>query len=143
MAETNPVAKNDYVANLGIARDPKVASRALDLLSDDKLTVPQKARLLAVLGSQHPDLAFDWAVAHQSLVDSFIETSNRASFVVSLGRGSRDPAMPGKILAYAQKNLPAESQGPAQRVVALMAASRATRERLTPEIAAWLGVPAS
>jgi aminopeptidase N len=138
-AETNPVVRNGYVGLLGGARDDAIARRALEQLAGDTLTPPQKAILLRSVARRHPDMAFDWAVAHRELVDTFVETSSRAGFVPQLGQGSLDPAMPGKIRAYAAANLPAAARGPAERTIARMAAAREVTGRLQPALARWLG----
>lgn len=139
-AEQNPVVKNGYVRLLGIARNPALARQALDLIATDTLTAPQKASLLATIGGQHPDMAFDWALAHLDLVNSIVETSTRSSFIVSLGSNSADPAMPDKIRAFAEKNLPAGSRGPAERAITFIAINKQLVDRMSPAIAAWLGV---
>ena len=106
LAEKNPVVKNGYVRLLGAANDDALAKRALDLMQSDRFTAPQKASLLRAVAGGHPDLAFDFAVAHMPLVKTLVETSNRAGFVAGLGAGSDDPAMPAKINAFAVANLP-------------------------------------
>ncbi len=136
-AEKSPVAKNRFVSLLGAARDDATAGRALALLKTDTITTPQKAALLKAVAARHPDMAFDWAVANRTLVDGFVEESSRAGYVVGLGGGSNDPAMPGKITAYAAANLPAASQGGAKRAVAGIAVRKATAERLRPAVTTW------
>lgn len=140
-AETNPVAKNTFVSLLGEAEDEALARRALDLLKTDTLTAPQKAELLSSIGGAHPDLAFDWAVANRTLVEGFLEESSRSSFIVGLGGGSTDPAMPGKIEAFA-KTLPETSRSPARRVVSGIAVRKAAADRLRPAVQTWLGTGA-
>jgi aminopeptidase N len=78
-------------------------------------------------------------VAHLDLVNGFTETSNRAGYIVTLGGGSVDPAMPAKINDFAEKNLPEASRRPARRVITLIGVRKEARERLTPGIAKWLG----
>ena len=138
-AEKNPVAKNGYVRFLGLAKDDAVAARALELLKGNDLTTPQKASLLASIAGRHPDMAFDFAVANLDLVNSFLETSTRAGFVVGLAAGSNDPAMPAKVTAFAEKNLPEASRGGARRTLALIETRRQAAERLKPAVSAWLG----
>jgi aminopeptidase N len=137
-AETNPVAKNRFVSHLGVARDDATAARALELLKTDTITTPQKAALLKAVAGRHPDMAFDWAVANKTLVDTFVEESSRAGFLVSLGAGSNDPAMPGKIRAYADANLPEASRGGANRVISGIAVRKATADRLRPAVTKWV-----
>jgi aminopeptidase N len=107
------------------------------LLESDRLSTPQKASLLRAIANGHPDLAFDFAVSRMSLVNTLVETSNRAGFVASLGGGSDDPAMPGKITAFATANLPVAARGAAKATVASMAARRMVNARIRADIAKW------
>ncbi|CAN5323210.1 M1 family metallopeptidase [soil metagenome] len=139
-AEKNPVAKNTYVRLLGTARDDALATRALALLKTDDFTTPQKASLIRAVAGRHPDMAFDYAVANMDLVNSFLETSTRSQFIVGLGQSSNDPAMPGKVMAYAEKNLPEASRGGAKRVVSIIAVRKTAADRLRADVAKWVGV---
>jgi hypothetical protein len=136
-AEKSPVAKNNYIRLLGVARDDALAQRALDLLKTDTFTTQQKAGLLSAIAGRHPDQAFDFAVANVDLVNSFLETSTRARYIVALGQGSSDPAMPGKIRAFAEKNLEPAARGSADRVLAVMAARKQVVDRVRPAIVRW------
>ena len=136
-AERNPVVKNGYVGLLGAADDDALAMRALGLLESDRFTTPQKASLLRAVANGHPDMAFDWAVAHMALVNTLVETSNRAGFVPSLGAGSDDPKMPAKITAFATANLPVAARGAAKATVASLAARRTVNARIRDDIAKW------
>ncbi len=137
-AEKNPVAKNRFVSLLGAARNPAIAGRALDLLKTDTISAPQKASLLRAVAGSHPDLAFDWAVANRTLVDGFIEDSSRAGYIVGLGAGSNDPAMPGRITAYADKYLAASSRGGVTRSLSAIAVRKAAAAQLQPAVSKWV-----
>ncbi len=135
---TNPVVRNGYVQLLGSSRDMELAKRGLELLKGSELTAPQKSSLLRAISGRHADLAFDFAVANPDLINGFLEASTRSGFIPSLGAGSTDPAMPAKIMAYAEKNLPAASRGGAKRTVALMAVRQQLVDRTRPAIEAWV-----
>ncbi|OYW21454.1 MAG: hypothetical protein B7Z43_10435 [Sphingomonas sp. 12-62-6] len=135
---TNPVVRNGYIQLLGSARDVVLANRAIDLLKGTELTAPQKSSLLRAIAGRHSDMAFDFAVANPDLVNGFLEASTRSGYIPSLGAGSADPAMPAKILAYAEKNLPEASRGGAKRTVALMAVRQQLADRTRPAIEAWV-----
>ena len=137
------MAKNRFVSLLGIARDDAVAKRALDLLLTDQITPPQKASLLRSIAGAHPDMAFDWAVANRAAVDSWLEESTKAQFIVGLGGGSNDPAMPGKITAYAEKYLPEGSRDAAKRTISGIAVRKAAADQLRAATAKWAGAPTS
>ena len=138
-AEKSPVARNRFVALLGAARDPALAARALGLLETNRLTDPQKASLLKAVSGEHPDAAFDWAVAHQAMVNGFLEASSRASYIPSLGTTSSDPAMPAKIRAYAQRSGPAGANEGVKLALASIDIRRSVAERLRPAVVAWVG----
>jgi aminopeptidase N len=138
-AETSPVAKNRFVSLLGAARDEALATRALELLKTDTFTPPQRASLLRAVAGRHPDMAFDWAVANRELVDTFLEESTRSGYIVGLGAGSNDPAMPGKIQAYADKYIPEANRGGMRNALTAIAVRKAAAERIRPAVERWLG----
>ena len=138
IAEKSPVAKNTLVALLGSSRSPALGQRALDLLQADTLTTPQKGILLRAVSNRHPELAFDWAVAHRELAESFIEEGARPGYIVGLGSRSNDPAMPGKIEAFAAKYLAAGQRAGANRALTAIAVRKGTADRLRPAITTWM-----
>ncbi|MDQ2879130.1 MAG: M1 family metallopeptidase [Pseudomonadota bacterium] len=138
IAEKNPVTRNSYVSLLGEPRDDALANRALALLSGDDFTAQQKAGLLSAIARGHPDVAFDFAVAHQDLVNGLVEASSRATFIVGLGGRSSDPGMIDKINTFADKNLPEGSRGGVTRAIALITTRREAAARLHDDVAAWL-----
>lgn len=135
-AETNPVARSRFVSLLGASRDQANAKRALELLRADTFSPPQRASLLRAVASQHPELAFDWAVANRQLAESFVESSARAGFITGLGQGSNDPATVGKIQAFVAAD--AASRAAADRTLATIAARRETADRLRAGVERWL-----
>ena len=95
--------------------------------------------MLAVIAVNHPDMAFDFAVANLDMVNPLLEESTRASFVVGLAGGSNDPAMPGKIQAFADKNLPVSSRQGVKRALTSIAVRKAIADRLRPAVTKWVG----
>jgi aminopeptidase N len=138
-AEKNPVAKNTYVRLLGNARDDALAQRALDLLKTDTFTAPQNASLLRAVATRHPEMAFDYGAANMDLVNGFIEAGARPGFIVSLGAPSNDPAMPAKITAYAEKNLPEASRAGAAKALSAISVRKQGADRIRADVAKWVG----
>jgi len=139
---TNPVVRNSYVRLLGQARDETLGAKALELLKGSDFSSPQKAVLLSSIAGRHPDMAFDFAVANLDLVNGFLEASSRTGFVVGLGAGSNDPAMPGKITTFAEKNLPEASRGGVKRALTAIAVRKRAADRLRAGLATWLAAGA-
>jgi aminopeptidase N len=137
-AEQNPVVRNGYVTLLGNARDPMLAKRAIDLVKTDEFSAPQRASLLRSIANRHPDLAFDFAASNVAMVDTFNEQSSRPRYIVGLATASNDPAMPGKIRAFADANLPVQARESATRTINTIEVRRATMKRLQPAVATWL-----
>ncbi len=135
--ENDPVLKNQFINLLGAAKDPALAARALELVKASDFTDPQRISLLSSIAGRHPDLAFDFASANTALVNPLLETSSRSSYVVQLGGRSNDPAMVGKINAFAAKNLAAGSRGPADRTVNAIRNRATFADRLRPAVTTW------
>ena len=137
--ENDPVIKNQFIGLLGSAKDPALAARAIELVKAGEFTDPQRISLLSAIAGRHPDLAFDFATANTALINPLLETSSRSSYIVQLGGRSNDAAMPGKISAYAAKNLPAGSRGPADRTINSIRNRATFADRLRPAVTTWAG----
>ncbi len=136
-AEKSPVAKLNLYTNLGAVRDPGLAQRALDLTLTDEIPVPMRGNVIQAVASEHPAMAFDWAVAHDAQISRFLETTTRAAFIVGLPASASDPALAARVTAYAEKALPASSRKPAEVTVAVINYRAGLRQRQAPAIAAW------
>jgi aminopeptidase N len=138
-AETNPVIRNFDVIMLGLAKDDALARRALDLVKTTTFTDPQRASLLSAVSRFHPDMAFDFAVANLDIVNPLLEESTRAGYVVGLAARSNDPAMPGKVQAFADKYLPEASRQGVKETLTAIAVRKAVADRLRPAVTKWAG----
>lgn len=137
-AERSPVVRAQYISLLGAARDPALARQALELVKADGFTAPQRAALLAAIAVPHPVLAFDFATANSALVNSLLETSTRAGFIVQLASRAGDAAVADHVLAWANANLPETSRGPARRTANTIRNRAAIGARLEREVGVWV-----
>ncbi len=135
--ENSPVAKLLYYRNLGAVRDPALAAKALALTLTDEIPVPMRGNVIAAVASQHPAMAFDWAVANADKVNAMLETSTKSAFIVGLPAGSGDPAVAARVTAYAAKALPAASRKPAETTVAVINYRAGLRARQAAAIGKW------
>ncbi len=123
---------------LGRARDDKLAQAALDLALTDEPGKTTSASILSAVSGDHPDLAVDFALAHLPQVNALVDSSARARYIARLGSNSNDPAMIGKLRAYARDNLPESSRASIDQAINLLE----TRARLEPVVRAgvtdWL-----
>lgn len=137
-AETNPLVKAQLYRLLGTNRDPALAQRALTLALTEEPGATTSAGIISAVSGEHPDLAFDFAIANREKVEALVDISSRSRFIAQLGAGSSDPAMIQKIEAYATRYLTPESRRPADTAIGgIRDRTRVRTERL-PDITKWL-----
>jgi aminopeptidase N len=135
-AELSPVAKLTQYGNLGSVQNAALAQRALDLTLTDEIPVPMRGNVVQAVSGEYPALAFDWAVAHETQVNAFLEASTRAKFIVGLAAGSGDLAVAQRVTAYAAK-LPAPARKPAEQTVSSITYRAGLRTAQASAIGKW------
>nr|WP_184078651.1 M1 family aminopeptidase [Sphingobium subterraneum] len=140
MANKAPSAleKSQTFGLLGSVRDEALAKQALDLAMTDEPGKTTSAAIISAVGREHSMLAVDYVLAHRAQYEAMIDVSARSQALARLGGGSADPAMATKLDAYATQYLTAESRKVVDRAIASIKVRAATRQRLKPEILAWL-----
>jgi aminopeptidase N len=137
-AETTPLIKDQLYGLLASARDPALAQRALELALSDEPGATNSAGMISYVAYEHPDLAFDFAVAHREQVDRLVDSTSRARYYPALGSGSRDPAMIGKLQAFAEAHIAPTSRRATDTAVAAIQYRRKVIEERLPQVTAWL-----
>ena len=137
-AEQSSMIKAELYDLLGAANDPALAQRALDLALTDEPGATAGASIIRYVANTHPDLAFDFAIAHRAQVDKIVDGSSRSRYFPGLGGRSADPAMIGKLQAYAKQYLSADAQGDTRTAIASIAYRIKVRAQRLPQIDAWL-----
>jgi aminopeptidase N len=136
-AEKTPLIRDQLYTQLASAADPALAAKALALALTDEPSETLSANMISTVAKLHPDMAFDFAVAHKDAVNGKVDAASRTKFIPSLAKASADPAMVGKVTAYAAANLPAGSRGEAGKSVASITDRIKTRKAALPQITAW------
>jgi aminopeptidase N len=137
-AEKTSMIKSELYDLLASAKDKALAQRALDLALTDEPSITSSASMIGRVAGQHPDLAFDFAVAHQEQMDKRVDVASRSRYFPGLGARSADPAMVGKLRAYAKQYLAADAQGDTKTAIASIEYRVKVRTKRLPEIDAWL-----
>jgi aminopeptidase N len=136
--ERSPQVRVDLYRLVGHVKDERLARRALDLALTDEVGATNSSQIFGAVAAEHPDLAFDYAVAHRRQVEAFVDASSRSRFFARLAGGSADPAMVDKLNDYATRYLTPQSRGEVDRAIAgINDRLRVRRERL-PQITRWL-----
>ncbi|MBD7921885.1 M1 family metallopeptidase [Xanthomonas bonasiae] len=136
--ETSSMIRDQDYLLLAAAKDTTLAQRALDMALTDEPGATNSASMISAVAGEHPDLAFDFAVAHRDQVDTLIDTTSRARYYPRLGAGSVDLKMVDKIQAYAQRYLAATSRRDADAAIADIRTRVKLRAQRVPQIKAWL-----
>ncbi|PHY13471.1 aminopeptidase [Caulobacter sp. B11] len=137
-AEKTPLIRDQLYTQLASVEDDALAARALELALTDEPGETLSANMISRVAGLHPDLAFDFAVAHKAAVNGKVDASSATKFIPGLARGSADPAMIEKVTAYAAANLPAASRGEAEKSVASITDRIKARKAALPQITAWV-----
>lgn len=137
-AEKSSMLRDQYYGLLAAAKDKALAQRALDMALTDEPGATNAASMISGVSWEHPDLAFDFAVAHREQVDKLVDSTSRARYYPGLGSSSTDLKMVDKINAFAEKYIAPTSRRDAERVVNGIQTRIKLREQRLPQIEAWL-----
>ena len=136
--EKTPLIKNQLYDLLASSDDTALAQRALALALTDEPGVTNSPAMISRVARTHPELAFDFALAHLEQVNARIDASSRSRYFPRLAAGSAQPQMIAKLEAYAQANLPASARGDADSSVAGIKYRIKVRAERLPAVDAWL-----
>lgn len=136
--EQSSMLRDQYYSLLAMAKDDALAQRALDLALTDEPGATNGAAMISAVSWEHPDLAFDFAVAHREQVDAKVDSTSRARYYPGLGSGARTLAMVDKIQAFANQYIAPTSRRDAERVINGIQTRVKLRQRRLPQIDAWL-----
>jgi len=136
--ERNPLVKGQLYGLLGFVRDEALARRALELALTDEPGATNASRLISAVANVHPDLAFDFALAHRERVMGLVDASSSSRFLPGLATRSSDPAMVAKLRDYATRYMTPQSRGAADRAIAAIEDRVRVRTQRLPDITRWL-----
>ena len=137
-AEQTAMIRTEQYELLGAAKDPALARRALDLALTDEAGATNSAGIIRRVAAEHPDLAYDFAIAHREQVEKKIDATSRSRYFPGLGGRSADPAMVAKLNAYAEQYLAADARGDVKNAIASIQYRIKVRKERLPQIDAWL-----
>ncbi len=132
------LVKSTMYRLLGASKDEALAKQALALALTPEPGATLSAAIIAAVARNHPDLATDFALANQKAVEGLVDVASRSEFIPGLGAGSNDPAMVGKLEAYAKVNLTAESRKPVDQAITSITTRLKTEPRIKAGIVEWL-----
>ena len=138
LAEKTPLVKDELYSLLSGAQEEALAKRALDLAMTDEPGATNTTGMVSGVAGRHPDLAFDFAMAHREQLDLRVDSTSRSSYYPGLGSGSVKPEMIGKIENYATRYIAGGSRRASKTAVVNIQNRIKVRAAKLPEIDAWL-----
>lgn len=136
--ETAAMIRDQYYSLLALARDEALARRALAMALTDEPGATNSADMIGDVAREHPELAFDFAVAHREQVDTLVDSTSRARYYPLLGAGSAKLEMADKIQAFAERYIAPTSRRDAQTAITGIQTRVKLRAQRRPQIDAWL-----
>lgn len=137
-AETTPLIKDQLYGLLASVKDDALAQRALDLALTDEPGATNSAGMISRVAGEHPDMAFDFAVAHREQVDKLVDSTSRARYYPGIGGASRDPKMIDKLNAFADAYIAKGSRRATDTAIAGIRNRLEVVEKRLPQVTAWL-----
>ena len=102
---------------LGRAKDDALDRKALDLALTDEPGKTNSADIISSVSVDKSGMAVDFALANYAAYEKLVDASSRSRAIGRLAGRSSDEAMVGKLEAYAQKYLTAESRKPIDQAI--------------------------
>ena len=136
-AEKTPLIKDRLYSLLSISENEALAKRALALALTAEPGATNSAGMIGGAAWHHPELAYDFAMAHRAQVDKLVDATSSSRFYPSLGGGSFDPGMIDKIKAY-EATIAPTARRPADTVIADIKYRMMIRNQRLPSVDAWL-----
>ena len=137
-AAPTPVERQRLLLALGAVRDPELAASALELALTEEIPATFAAGLIAAVASEHPELAFEFAVAHEGAVLERVEASSRWAFIPSLPAGSANAATAGRVQAYVDRSVPPDARNAAEVAMAEIRFRAGVKARQQPALESWV-----
>lgn len=136
--ETSSMVRDTYYDFLSMPNDEALARRALELALTAEPGATTGASMIDRVASRHPELAFDFAVAHRTQVDTLVDPTSRARYYPGLGMDSAELATADRIKAYAEQYIAPTSRQAADNAINTIQTRVKLRAASLPQIKAWL-----
>jgi aminopeptidase N len=125
---------------LGGVSDASLARRALEVAVTDEAPVTIRPEIIASVAEHHPELAFDFTLAHLDTVMEAIEPDSRTIFVPQLASHSFDSDLIPRLRAYAEAHIPPTARAAVLQAEAQIAFQASIRTERLPVVSDWLAL---
>ena len=130
--------KQEYYTLLGDATDPVLAQQALALALTEEPDPTLRPALVDAVSGEHPETAFDFAVAHWAVFGKLIEPGSQQRYVPGLLGSATDTRVLDKLNAFVAAHIAAGADQDARKVAATIRYVAGIRLNRLPEVDRWL-----
>lgn len=137
-AETSSLIRDQYYGLLASTKDKALAQKALEMALTEEPGATNSAGMISRVAGEHPDMAFDFAVAHREQVNKLVDTTSLSRYYPGLGGGSDKPEMVQKLKDFADKYIAATSRRDTETAITGIQTRIKLNAARRPQIDAWL-----
>ena len=132
--------KQNYYDALAAARDPKLATKALQISLTDELPTSRALHLVGKVAryNEHPDLAWDFAKTNMKALLEKTDALGANTFAPSLFVFFSEKPRADELETYAKSNLPATSAKEVAKAVDEVEFRAEFKQRLAPQLNKWI-----
>jgi len=132
--------KQNYYDALAVARDPKLAAKALQISLTDELPTSRALHLVGKVErySENPDLAGDFAKTNMKALIEKTDALGANTFAPSLFVFFSEKSRADELKTYAKSNLPATSAKEVAKAVDEVEFRAEFKRRLVPQLRSWI-----
>jgi aminopeptidase N len=139
LAATSTLDKQRFPYFLGLSRDESVAKKSLQLAMTDEVPITFRPQLFRAVAVYHPELAFDFTVAHWDELGRMIEDPNRRSaMILALLGTASETAVLGRLDSFAAAHVSPSLEKDVRRTASLVRDNARIRTERLPEADHWV-----
>jgi aminopeptidase N len=137
-ATPGQVERSNLYKLLSSPSNEALARQALDLAISGEPGKTISGSMITTVAEVHPELAFDFVLAHLAQVNPLVDLSGRSRFVAGLVTDSGNEALIPRLEAYGKATFTAQNRKPIQSAITRIRWRAANLGRVRSETAAWL-----
>ncbi|MDP9065616.1 MAG: M1 family metallopeptidase [Pseudomonadota bacterium] len=123
---------------LAAADDAALVKQALDLTSTGEMQPTTVPSMINAAAAVHPELAFDFAVAHWPTLVRLLEPTTQARFVPGLVRNASDSSLIARLDEFAAAHIPATARQDVKKADSNIRYLASIKKNRLPEIDRWI-----
>jgi aminopeptidase N len=138
IAARTQIERQELYALLAAAEDTRLVQQALDLAVTDEPPATTAPQMISVASGRHPEMAFDFAVAHWDRIGALIEPTTQGRYMPLLLSTATDLNVIAKLDAFADGHIEADARQDVLKAESLVRYLAMVRTKRLPEVDRWV-----